>query len=151
RDGDRLGFPVFAMDWTDPKTGETISGFKEKGFLPEAFINMLAMLGWNDGSGQEIFSLDELIQKFSMDRVHKAGAKFDYVKAKCFNHEWIRKEDIENYSNVIKNIFSEKGIAVADEKMFAKVIESIRDRCTLLPDFYEQGKFFFEAPAHWDL
>ena len=93
RDGDRLGFPVFAMNWTDPKTGELTHGFRERGFLPEAFINFLALLGWNDGTEQEIFSLDELIEKFSIERVHKAGAKFDYEKAKWFNHEWIKKID----------------------------------------------------------
>ena len=82
RDGDRLGFPVFAMDWTDPKTNETTIGFRERGFLPEAFVNLLAMLGWNDGTDQEIFTISELIEKFSMDRVHKGGAKFDYEKAK---------------------------------------------------------------------
>jgi glutamyl-tRNA synthetase len=151
RDGDRLGFPVFAMDWKDPKTGETTSGFREKGFLPEAFINMLAMLGWNDGSSQEIFTLDDLIEKFSIERVHKAGAKFDYEKAKWFNHEWIKKEEATNYLGQVKNIFEEKGITVNDDDRLTKIIETIKDRCTLLPDFYEQGKFFFEAPANWDL
>jgi glutamyl-tRNA synthetase len=151
RDGDRLGFPVFAMDWKDPKTGETNNGFKEKGFLPEAFVNMLAMIGWNDGSGQEIFSLDELVEKFSIERVHKAGAKFDYEKAKWFNHEWIKLEDIENYKIQVKNIFEEKGIIISNDEQLIKVITSVKDRCTLLSDFYEQGKFFFEAPAQWDL
>ena len=94
RDGDRLGFPVFAMDWTDPKTNETTIGFKERGFLPEAFVNLLAMLGWNDGTDREIFSLPELVEKFSMERVHKGGAKFDYEKAKWYNHEWIKESGI---------------------------------------------------------
>lgn len=93
RDGAKYGFPVFAMNWADPKTGELTEGFKEKGFLPEAFINLLAVLGWNDGTEQELFTLEALIQKFSMDRVHSAGAKFDYEKAKWFNHEWIKKLD----------------------------------------------------------
>ncbi|MBO9636073.1 MAG: glutamate--tRNA ligase, partial [Chitinophagaceae bacterium] len=87
RDGDRLGFPVFAMNWTDPKTNELTKGFRELGFMPEAFINMLAMLGWNDGTDQEIFTIEELVSKFSIDRVHKGGAKFDFEKAKWFNHE----------------------------------------------------------------
>jgi len=151
RDGDRLGFPVFAMDWKDPKTGETTSGFMEKGFLPEAFINMLAMLGWNDGSGQEIFSLDELIKNFSIERVHKAGAKFDYEKAKWFNHEWIKKESVTKYQSQVRKIFEEKGISISDDNKLSQVMESVKDRCTLLPDFYEQGKFFFEAPTKWDL
>ena len=94
RDGAKYGFPVFAMNWTDPKTSELTEGFKEKGFLPEAFINLLALLGWNDGTEQEIFSIEELIEKFSIERVHSAGAKFDYEKAKWFNHEsgvWSRE------------------------------------------------------------
>src|SRR6201999_1096381 len=90
RDGDRLGFPVFAMNWTDPRTGETTGGFKEMGFLPEAFVNMLAMLGWNPGTEQELFSIDELVRAFSMGRVHKGGAKFDFEKAKWFNHQYIQ-------------------------------------------------------------
>ena len=89
RDGDRLGFPVYAMNWTDPKSGDMTKGFRELGFLPEAFINMLGVLGWNDGSEKEIFSLDELIAKFSVERISKSGAKFDFEKAKWFNHEWI--------------------------------------------------------------
>ena len=94
RDGDRLGFPVFAMDWTDPKTNEKNTGFKEHGFLPEAFVNLLAVLGWNDGTDQELFSMAELIEKFSMERVHKGGAKFNYEKAKWFNAEWIKNTGI---------------------------------------------------------
>ena len=95
RDGDRLGFPVFAMDWHDPRSGETNNGFKEIGFLPEAFVNILAVLGWNDGTEQEIFSMEELIAKFSIERVHKGGAKFDYEKAKWFNHQYLlSKENI---------------------------------------------------------
>ena len=91
RDGAKYGFPVFAMNWTDPNTSEMTEGFKEKGFLPEAFINFLALLGWNDGTDQEIFTKEELIEKFSIERVHSAGAKFDYEKAKWFNHEWIKE------------------------------------------------------------
>ena len=94
RDGDRLGFPVFAMDWTDPNTNETTIGFKERGFLPEAFVNLLAMLGWNDGTDQEIFSLPTLIEKFSLERVHKGGAKFDYEKAKELHKEISSKAQI---------------------------------------------------------
>ena len=151
RDGERLGFPVFAMDWKDPKSGEVIKGFREIGFLPEAFINMLAMLGWNDGSSQEIFPLDELIEKFSIDRIHKHGAKFDYEKAKWFNHEWIKRESIDELAPLIKSIYAQKGIILSDRHNLNKVIDLIRDRCHLMTDFYEEGKFFFEAPAGWDL
>ncbi len=151
RDGDRLGFPVFAMDWKDPKTGETISGFKERGFLPEAFVNMLAMMGWNDGSAQEIFSIEELVEKFSIERVHKSGAKFDYEKAKWFNHEWIKRDEAISFKEQVKNIFEEKRIAINDDAQLVRVIQAVKDRCTLLTDFYDQAKFFFEAPVSWDV
>ena len=147
RDGDRLGFPVYAMDWTDPKTGDITKGFKELGFLPEAFLNLLAMLGWNAGTEQEIFSLAELIEAFSIDRVHKGGAKFDFEKAKWYNHEWIKKLPAENYSARVKNILAEKGIVVSDENYFLKVLELVKGRCTLLTDFYEQSSYFFKAPG----
>jgi len=150
RDGDRLGFPVYAMDWTDPVTKDITKGFKELGFLPEAFINLLAVLGWNDGSEQEIFSLDELVEKFSIEKVHKGGAKFDFEKAKWFNHEWIKKLDIENYAGRVKAIFEAKGISTIDDNYFNQVLELIKQRCTLLPDFYTQGVFFFEAPVSYD-
>lgn len=93
RDGDRLGFPVYAMNWEDPQTGELSSGFRERGFLPEAFMNILAVLGWNDGTEQELFTMEELISKFSVERISKAGAKFDYEKAKWFNHHWLQRMD----------------------------------------------------------
>ena len=147
RDGDRLGFPVFAMDWTDPATHETTTGFKEKGFVPEAFVNLLAMLGWNDGSDSEIFSMEELIHKFSMERVHKAGAKFDYEKAKWYNHEWIKKLGVERLELGVRNVFEDKGIVITDTNLLLKVIELVKDRCTLLPDFVQQGSFFFQSPA----
>ena len=149
RDGDRLGFPVFAMDWTDPKTNEKTTGFKEIGFLPEAFINMLAFLGWNDGSEQEIFSLQELIEKFSMERVHKAGAKFNYEKAKWFNHEWIKKFTVDSLQSTVRNLLLKNNIDVQDDKL-GKVIELVKDRCTLLTDFVQQSSFFFKAPENID-
>ncbi len=151
RDGDRLGIPVFAMDWKDPRTGETNKGFREMGFLPEAFINMLAMLGWNDGSGQEIFSLQELVDKFSIERVHKGGARFDFEKAKWFNHEWIKQMPVDNLLPLVKKIFEQKGTTITDENKLRVVTGLVKDRCTLLDDFYEQGKFFFQAPAQWDI
>ncbi len=151
RDSGRLGIPIFAMDWKDPVTGEVISGFREKGFLPEAFVNMLAVLGWNDGTEQEIYSLSELIEKFSIDRVHKAGAKFNFEKAQWFNQEWIRKIPAEKLSRSVRKIFSEKNIQIPDDNFLYAVINLLRDRCHLLPDFYAQGKFFFEAPRQWAL
>lgn len=145
RDGDRLGFPVFAMNWKDPKTGDTTEGFREKGFLPEAFINMLAMLGWNDGTEQELFSMEELIEKFSIERVHHGGAKFDYEKAKWFNHQYIHKAEDAVLVPLVKPYLESHGVN-ADDVYLHKVVGLIKERCTLLPDFWAQGHFFFETP-----
>ncbi len=151
RDGAKYGFPVFAMNWTDPKTGELTEGFKEKGFLPQAFNNLMALLGWNDGTEQELFSLEELVQKFTLERVHSAGARFDYEKAKWFNHEWIKKSTVEELTPVVRSLFIEKGITLPADEKFLSVLGLIKDRCTLLTDFTEQAGFFFEAPVAWDV
>ncbi|HMG08156.1 MAG TPA: glutamate--tRNA ligase family protein, partial [Mucilaginibacter sp.] len=151
RDGARLGFPVYAMTWFDAKTGELTPGFRELGFLPEAFLNLLATLGWNDGTDQEIFTLDELIQKFSIERVSKAGAKFDFEKAKWFNAEWIKRLDAENLKPKVKAVLEDKGIVIANEDYLLTVINLIKDRCVLLADFYLQAGYFFEQPREYDL
>jgi glutamyl-tRNA synthetase len=151
RDGSKYGFPVFAMNWTDPKTNELTEGFKEKGFLPEAFINLLAVLGWNDGTEQEIYSMDELIEHFSMDRVHVAGAKFDYEKAKWFNHEWIKKLPVESLRFKVMDLLVADGIPVDDDLLLDKVIELVKERCTLLPDFVQLAGFFFKTPEVLDI
>ncbi|TAH00423.1 MAG: glutamate--tRNA ligase [Sphingobacteriales bacterium] len=151
RDGARYGFPVFAMNWTDPKTNELTEGFKEKGFLPEAFINLLALLGWNDGTEKEIFSKDELVNAFSMERVHAAGAKFDYEKAKWFNHDWIKHVDSNLLLPLVKDLLLQNEIPVTDESLLLQVISLIKDRCTLLPDFVQQTSFFFKAPQQLDV
>jgi glutamyl-tRNA synthetase len=151
RDGAKYGFPVFAMSWTDPKTNELTEGFKEKGFLPEAFINFLALLGWNDGTEQEIFSKNELIEKFSIERVHSGGAKFDYEKAKWFNHEWIKKSKVENLKLKVIEVLKEKNISSINEIILEKVIGLVKERCTLLTDFYDQSHFFFKPPDKWDV
>ena len=150
RDGSKYGFPVFAMNWTDPKTNELTEGFKEKGFLPEAFINLLALLGWNDGTEQEIFTIEELISRFSIERVHAAGAKFDYEKAKWFNHEWIKRKDVRSIIYEVRNFLIEKGINISDNNFLEKVIALVKDRCTLLTDFYDQSYFFFQSPLTID-
>jgi len=150
RDGERLGFPVFAMEWKDPKTGDLMKGFKELGFLREGFINMLAMLGWNDGTEKEMFSLDELVERFSIERVHSSGAKFDFGKAKWFNHEWIKKLGVDSLKTSVKKVFDEKGVVVTDEAAFEKILALIKDRCTLLTDFWEQGHFFYITPGTID-
>ncbi|MFY8127496.1 MAG: glutamate--tRNA ligase [Chitinophagaceae bacterium] len=151
RDGDRLGFPVFAMDWQDPRTNEKTIGFKERGFLPEAFVNMLAMLGWNDGSEQEIFTIEELVEKFSLERVHKGGAKFDYEKAKHFNKEWIKKLNIEDLILKIEPLLVENNIDIEDKNKLQTVVGLVKDRCTFLNDFVEQMQYFYKTPAQFDI
>jgi glutamyl-tRNA synthetase len=151
RDGDRLGFPVYAMDWYDPKTEERTRGFKEIGFMPEAFLNLLAMLGWNDGSGQEMFTLDELVEKFNIDRVHKGGAKFDFEKAKWYNHEWIKRTPASKLLVDIQHHYAQAGIALPEnEALQLEVFELIKDRCPLVTDFVPQASFFFITPAEID-
>jgi len=149
RDGDRLGFPVFAMDWADPKSGELATGFRERGFLPEAFLNMLAMLGWNPGTGQEIFTLEELVQQFSMDRVHKNGAKFDYEKAKWFNQQHLMRTDDARLAELVLPFFHKEGL-FPEQDLLLKVIPLIKERCHLLQDFVAQGRFFFADPVEID-
>lgn len=150
RDGAKYGFPVFAMNWTDPQKHELTEGFKEKGFLPEAFINLLALLGWNAGTEQELFTKAELVEKFSISRVHSGGAKFDYEKAKWFNHEWIKKLDVESLRLKVSEVLQSNGLAINDDNYLDKVIALVKDRCTLLPDFYEQSVFFFKDPETLD-
>ena len=151
RDGARYGFPVFAMNWKDPKSGELTEGFRERGFLPQAFNNIIALLGWNDGTEQEIFSLEELIQKFSIDKVHRGGAKFDFEKAKWFNHEWIKKLDSEDLKDLVKEFLLSKNIGITDDDFLQKVIRLVKERCHVLDDFLEQALFFFKAPKEWDI
>lgn len=151
RDGARLGFPVYAMNWNDPKSGELTPGFREIGFLPEAFINLLALLGWNDGSDQEIFSIEELISKFSLDRVNKSGAKFDYEKAKWFNAEWIKKIDSSRLVSLVKADLQSAGIQVDNDILLAEVIDLVKDRCHFINDFVQQTAYFFHAPQQPDL
>ena len=151
RDGMRLGFPVYAMNWFDEKTGELTPGFRELGFLPGAFLNLLAMLGWNDGTDAELFTLDELVEKFSIERVNKAGAKFDFEKAKWFNAEWIKKSEALSLKSEVKTVLGDKGIRITSEDYLLRVIDMVKDRCTLLPDFYQQAGYFFEQPKEYDV
>lgn len=150
RDGDRLGFPVYAMNWTDPKTGDETKGFKELGFMPEAFVNLLAMLGWNDGTDKEIFTIAELIELFSIDRISKAGAKFDFEKAKWYNHEWIKQSSAHNLQLPVLSLLTQAGIEVKDDSSLLKVIDLVKDRCNLLGDFIPQTSYFFESPKSYD-
>lgn len=147
RDGDRLGFPVYAMNWTDPKNGDLTKGFKELGFLPEAFVNLLALLGWNNGTDQEIFTMEELVEQFSIDRISKAGAQFDFEKAKWFNHEWIKQSPATDLEPYVIPVFRQHGIFAENNPQLKKIIDLVKERCTLLTDFYEHAAYFFQKQA----
>jgi glutamyl-tRNA synthetase len=151
RDGAKFGFPVFAMNWTDPRNQEFTEGFREKGFLPEAFINMLAVLGWNNGTEQELFSLNELIEEFSLERVHKSGAKFDFEKAKWFNQEWIKRTDDSTLLPLVLDHLTQCGLNDLNPDRVKTIIGLVKERCTLLADFYEQSNYFFQSPQKLDL
>lgn len=147
RDGDKLGFPVFPLEW---KTAEGISsGYRENGFFPEAVINFLALLGWNDGTDQELFSLDELVESFDLNRVHKSGAKFDPDKNKWFNHQYLQKQSNESLANSFSSILNEKGISVAHEKLVI-IVSLIKERANFVSEFWEMSDFFFQAPTSYD-
>ena len=149
RDGDRLGFPVFPLQWTDPVTKEISSGYRESGYLPEAFVNMLAFLGWNPGTEQEIYSIEELIGAFSIERVGKHGSKFDPEKAKWFNHQYLQKKTNEELAELLLPILKDNGISSSKEYIL-KVIGLIRERAILIPDLWNQSGFFFMAPSSYD-
>lgn len=149
RHGSKYGFPIFAMNWTDPRTGDFTEGFRERGFLPEAMINLLAMLGWNDGTGQEIFSLEELIERFDISRVNHSGAVFDFEKAKWFNHQHLQRLSNEELAQKVLPLLAEKGVDT-DMAYASKVAGLIKERCYLLGDFWEQGNFFFLSPENPD-
>lgn len=150
RDGDKMGFPVFPLEW---KSEEGISsGYREKGFFPEAVINFLALLGWNDGTDQELFSLEELCEKFDLNRVHKAGAKFDPEKNKWFNHQYLQKQSDESLAKAFGPILAEKGISseVSEALVVTKITSLIKERANFVSDFWELSDYFFVAPTSYD-
>lgn len=149
RDGDRLGFPVFAMDWKDPNTGEQTIGFKERGFLPDAFLNMLAFLGWHPGTEQEIFTLKELEEVFDMSRVSKSGAKFDFEKAKWFNAQHVHHMDNAALAEAAAPFMINAGYDV-NQLDWTKIVGLVKDRCQTLTDFEAQAGFFYKAPQTID-
>jgi len=149
RDGDRLGFPVFPLQWTDPKSGEISSGYRESGYLPDAFINMLAFLGWNPGTEQELFTKDELINAFSIERVSKSGAKFDLEKAHWFNHQYMAQLSASQLAKLFIPILVEKDIEICTDYV-EEVCELIKDRVILIPDLWKQSHFFFLDPESYD-
>ncbi|WP_042721160.1 glutamate--tRNA ligase [Flavobacterium sp. B17] len=147
RDGDKFGFPVFPLNFTDPATGNVSKGYRESGYLPEAFINMVALLGWSPADDKEILSLDEMAKEFDLNKVHKAGARFSKEKAEWFNHQYIQKTADEELLNILKN--SDLNIALSDDKLL-KIIHLMKERATFPKDIYENGKFFFETPTSYD-
>jgi glutamyl-tRNA synthetase len=149
RDGDRLGFPVFPLDWTDPKTGEHFSGYREAGYFPEAVVNFLALLGWNSGTEQEQFTMQELIDLFSLDRVNKSGAKFDYEKGKWFNHKYLQQKSNEELARLFQQELVAKGFEMELPKI-EKIVSLIKERSNFVKDFWEQSSFFFQVPTTYD-
>ena len=149
RDGDRLGFPVFPTEWIDPKSGEKSSGYRESGYFAEAVVNILALLGWNSGQEKEIFSMQELIDIFSLDRISKSGAKFDLDKARWFNHQYLMSKSAEELSTILKPMLEKLDIKTSDEKLI-KVISLTKERCHFVKDFISQTEFFFKAPEQYD-
>lgn len=150
RDGDRLGFPVFPMDWQDPKTGDTSAGYREAGYLPQAFLNALALLGWNPGNDEEIMSMDRLVEAFSLDRISKSGARFDQDKMKWFNQTYIRATANEDLLPLVKAELADGHPALADDEKLLQVIELLKERVSFIPDFASQAGFFFNAPDSYD-
>mgnify|MGYP006282455443 CR=1 FL=1 len=149
RDGDRLGFPVFPLEWNDPKSGETNSGYRENGYFAAAFVNMLAMLGWNPGTPQEIFSMEELIEAFSIERVGKAGAKFDPDKAKWYNQQYLRAKSDEELARAIEPTVKEMGYSKSHE-FLAGVCRLMKERASFINEIVENGVYLFEAPQDYN-
>jgi glutamyl-tRNA synthetase len=149
RDGDRLGFPVFPLRWIDPKTGEISSGYRESGYFAHAFVNMLALLGWNPGTEQEIFSIEGLAEAFSLDRVGKSGSKFDADKARWFNQQYLRMFSNAELAAMFLPILAENGCANTQVDV-SLVIGLVKDRAVFVSDFWEQSWFFFKEPTDYD-
>lgn len=148
RDGDKLGFPVFPLEWHDPKSGETSSGYREQGYLPEAVVNFLALLGWNPGDDTELMDMRQLTDKFSLEHCSKAGAKFDYKKGLWFNHEYIMRTPDTELVTLIQPILKEHGVE-ADFDYTAKAMGLVKSRANLLPDLWKEADFFFVAPTEY--
>jgi glutamyl-tRNA synthetase len=150
RDGDRLGFPVFPLEWQDPFTKEVSSGYRESGYFPETVVNMLALLGWNPGTEKEIFSMEELIQEFSIERVGKSGSRFDPGKIKWFKHHYLVSRPSEELTALFQEILKSRGIK-ADYGFVGRVVEMVKDRSDFVSNFWDQSHFFFQPPETFDL
>ena len=149
RDGDRLGFPVFPLEWHDPKSGEVSSGYREAGYLPEAVINFLALLGWNPGNDQELMSMDELVRLFSLEHCSKAGAKFDYKKGIWFNHEYILHKPDAEIAELFKPVLEAHGVDASaySDAYLSRVVSLVKGRVNFVKELWEQARFFFVAPT----
>jgi glutamyl-tRNA synthetase len=149
RDGDQLGFPVFPLEWKDPKTGAISSGYREEGFFPETLTNMLALLGWNDGTEKEFFSIKELTEHFELERVHKSGAKFDPEKTEWFQHHYMQEMAVSKLVQEFSTILNDKGVDV-QQAYVKEVVETIRERAAFVSEFWELSFFYFESPKEFD-
>ncbi|HYV95655.1 MAG TPA: glutamate--tRNA ligase [Chitinophagales bacterium] len=164
RDGDRLGFPVFALNWKDPSSGEESKGFRERGFFPEPLVNFLALLGWHPSGDKEVMTIEEMIHEFSIEHIHKAGARFDFEKAKWFNHEFMKKMSGAQLAEYFIPVLQEKNVMVstsaslsvnpaeqsASKDYVAKVCDVLKGRCSFISEFWENGSFFFQQPTSFD-
>jgi glutamyl-tRNA synthetase len=148
RDGDKLGFPVFPLEWKDPKSGEVSRGYKEDGYFTEAMVNFLAFLGWNPGTEQEIFSLEELVNAFDLVRVNKSGARFDPEKIKWFNHHYMQGHNDNGLAKQFKTAQNE--LSAIDDNYIAMVVSLIKERATFVSNFWSLSSFFFVAPKEYD-
>jgi len=149
RDGDRLGIPVFPLNWTNPETGEKSSGFKERGFLPKAMVNWLAFLGWNPGTNQELFEKEDLIKAFSLEQINKSGARFDFKKGTWFNHQYIKNQSSQSLAEELEDDFKNRGWTTSVDEL-APRIELMKDRVNFKNEFVDSCAFFFESPKSWD-
>ena len=148
RDGDKLGFPVFPLEWTDPVSGDVSKGYREEGYFPETMVNFLAQLGWNPGSEQEFFNLDELVESFDLSRVHKGGARFDPDKTKWFNHHYMQQQDAATLAKLFKAHQSE--LEDVDPAYIELVVGLVQERASFVSDFWELSHYFFQAPGEYD-
>ena len=149
RDGDKMGFPVFPLEWKDPKTGEVSAGYREENYLPEALVNMLSLLGWNPGTEQEFFILEELVEAFEISRVHKSGAKFDPEKTKWFQQHYLQLKPDYDLAKEFQSILETRGISF-NLTYVIEVVSLLKERAVFVDDFWELGSYFFEAPKEFD-
>ena len=149
RDGDKLGFPVFPLEWHDPASGAVSMGYRERGYLPQAVVNFLALLGWNSGEEQEIMSMDELIAKFSFEHCSKSGAKFDYKKGAWFNHEYLLREDDAKLAQLFKPVLAANGVDIAafSDDFITRTVALVKGRVSFVSELWDQGRFFYVAPV----